>query len=128
MDDSTDPNLAAIHRAGLDPAHADWLRRVAAQVPRRLDRIQPSWRDGGQADAASACAFGLLLARLAGTYPHTREQLSRVAEAHPSYSALLTGSRLSTLEQIASDPARMTSWVGPLIGVSDPQRMSHLFD
>lgn len=128
MNLSSDPNLLAIGRAGLDQAHTAWLRRVAAQVHQRLDRVHPSWSEADQSDAASACVFGLLLARLARTYPHTREQLSRVAEAHPSYTALLSGSRLATLEQIAAEPARVNSWVGPLIGVDDAERMWHLFD
>lgn len=123
-----DPNITAIERAGVSGDVETWLRQVAAQVDPRLDRVAPDWRRSPQAGAAQACAFGLLLGYLARTYPHARNDLSRAAEAHPSYSTLQGGSRLSTLEQISADPQRMAAWLGPLVEVSDPQRMRALLD
>lgn len=123
-----DPNLVAIERAGLSQESADWLAQVAAQVDPRLDRVAPDWRASPQAGAAQACAFGLLLGVLARTYPHARGDLSRAAEAHPSYTTLQVGNRLGTLEQIAADIQRVAAWLGPLVGVSDPQRMRALLD
>lgn len=123
-----DPNLVAIERAGLSPESAEWLGQVAAQVDLRLDRVGPDWRASPQAGAAQACAFGLLLGVLARTYPHARADLSRAAEAHPSYTTLQVGNRLGTLEQISADVQRITAWLGPLVGVSDPQRMRALLD
>ena len=121
-----DPNEVAIDRAGIPSASATWLRQVAAQVDPRLDRVAPLWRESPQAEAARACAFGLLLGRLAALHPHMREDLSRSAESHPSFSTLPSGSRLATLEQIAAEPSRATAWIGPLIDVSDPERMARL--
>lgn len=123
-----DPNTVAIERAGLSDESAAWLREVASQVDPRLDRVAGDWRRSPQAGAARACAFGLLLGYLARTYPHAREDLGRAAEAHPSYSTLQTGSRLATLEQISADPQRMAAWLGPLVDVSDPQRLRALLD
>lgn len=123
-----DPNVVAIERSDLSEASADWLRQVAAQVDPRLDRVAPHWRSSPQAPAARACAFGLLLGHLARTYPHARQDLSRTAEAHPSYSTLSEGGRLATLEEISADPQRMAEWLGALIDVTDPQRMRALLD
>lgn len=123
-----DPNMVAIERAGLREEAAGWLRQVAAQVEPRLDRVSPSWRQSAQAAAARACAFGLLLGYLARLYPHARDDLSRAAEAHPSYSSLPSGSRLQTLGQISADTQRMAAWLGPLVEVSDPRRMQALLD
>lgn len=123
-----DPNIVAIERAGLSEDSAEWLRQVAAQVDPRLDRVAPDWRRSPQAGAAQACAFGLLLGHLAHTYPQASHDLSRAAEAHPSYSTLQTGNRLATLEQISVDPQRMAAWLGPLVEVNDPQRMRALLD
>lgn len=94
----------------------------------RLDRVAPDWRRSAQAEAARACAFGLLLGYLARTYPHARGDLSRAAEAHPSYGTLPAGNRLGTLEQISADPQRMAAWLGPLLEVGDPQRLRTLLD
>lgn len=123
-----DPNVVAVENAGLSGESAAWLREVAAQVDPRLDRINPEWRGSPQAGAARACAFGLLIGHLGRTYPHARPDLQRVAEAHPSYSTLQTGNRLATLEQISADSQRMAAWLGPLVDVSDPQRMQRLLD
>lgn len=123
-----DPNVVAIERAELPEASVDWLRQVAGQVNPRLDRMAPRWRASPQAAAARACAFGLLLGHLARTYPHAREDLSRAAEAHPSYSTLSEGRRLATLEEISADPQRMAAWLGALLDVTDPQRMQALLD
>lgn len=123
-----DPNTVAIERAGLSEESADWLRQVAAQVEPRLDRLAPDWRSSPQAPAARACAFGLLLGHLARTYPHARQDLSRTAEAHPSYSTLSEGRRLETMEDISADPQRMAAWLGALIDVNDPERMRGLLD
>jgi hypothetical protein len=79
-----------------------------------------------QSDAARACAFGILLGHLVRTYPHMGPDLSRVAEVHPSFSTLLEGSRLATLEQIASEPGRATAWLGPLLEVDDRNRIAVL--
>jgi hypothetical protein len=125
---AADPNSVAVDRAGLSHEAADWLRQVAAQVEPRLDRVAPSWRGSPNAGAARACAFGLLLGYLSRTYPHARGDLSRTAEAHPSYTTLQAGNRLATLEQMSADPQRMTAWLGPLVDVSDPQRMRRLLD
>ena len=107
---------------------ASWLQQVAGQVDARLDRVSPHWRTGPQADAARACAFGLLLGYLARMYPHMQAELSRVAEAHPSFSTLQSGSRLQTLQEIAGDPGRATAWLGPLVGVDDAGRVRNLFE
>lgn len=123
-----DANLVAIGQAGLAPEVADWLEQVASQVDPRLTRINQSWAQHPQAEAARACAFGLLVGHLAGRHPHMRGDLSQVAEAHPSFTTLEAGSRLATLEQIAADPARAAAWLGPLIEVEDPQRIATLFD
>lgn len=125
---AADPNAVAIASAGLSDEAAGWLRQVADQVEPRLDRVSPGWRQSAQAGAARACAFGLLLGYLARLYPHARGDLGRAAEAHPSYSTLQAGNRLQTLEQISADPQRMAAWLGPLIDVSDPQRMQALLD
>ena len=123
-----DMNLVAVDRAGISPDSAGWLRQVAEQVGPRLDRINPDWRSSPQAEAASACAFGLLLGHLASSYPHMRADLDRVAESHPSFSTLLAGSRLETLRDIAAEPARVGAWLGPLIDVSDADRVRRLLD
>lgn len=123
-----DPNVVAIEGAGVDERMTAWLHQVAGQVDPRLDRVAPGWRDAEQAQAARACAFGLLLAHLAGTYPHAREAINRVVEAHPSYSTLTSGERLATLERIVADPASMAAWVGPLIGVTDSERVRLLLE
>lgn len=125
---AADPNTVAIERAGLAEQSEDWLHQVAAQVDPRLDRMAPQWRSSPQADAARACAFGLLLGYLARTYPQARDDLGRAAEAHPSYSTLPEGRRLSTLEEMSADPDRMAAWLGPLVQVTDPQRMQALLD
>ncbi|PSO47903.1 MAG: hypothetical protein BRC32_03540, partial [Actinobacteria bacterium QS_8_72_14] len=124
--EETDPNLAAIERAGLAEAAAGWLRQVAAQVDPRLDQVSPAWREREQAPAARACAFGLLLGHLATLYPHMADDLHTVAEAHPSFSTLMAGSRLSTLQQIAGDRPRAAAWLGPLLDVSDEDRLARL--
>jgi uncharacterized RDD family membrane protein YckC len=123
-----DPNLVAISQAGLAPESATWLEQVAGQVDPRLDRLTPGWRSAPQAAAARACAFGLLLGHLARLYPHMATDLARVAEQHPSYSPLPAGSRLETLQGIAGDPGRATAWLGPLIGLADPERLRRLYD
>jgi hypothetical protein len=123
-----DPNIVAIERAGLAPDMAGWLRQVAGQVDARLDRISSSWRSSPQADAARACAFGLLLGQLATLYPHAGDPLHRTAEAHPSFSTLPAGGRLQTLRQIAADPERMGAWLGPLIGMAERDRVRALLD
>lgn len=126
--DDEDTNLVAIEQGGLGPETDSWLRQVAAQVDPRLARINPSWSANPQAEAARACAFGLLLGHLAGRYAHTRDDLSAVAEAHPSFSTLDTGTRLSILEQIANDRQRAAAWLGPLIDTTDADRVAMLFD
>lgn len=123
-----DPNRQAISAAGLRPETGAWLHQVADQVDPRLDRLNPRWREGAEADAARACAFGLLLAHLARLYPHMREELARTIEAHPSYTTFLAGRRMEILEQIAATPERMVAWIGPLIGVSEPAAAAQLFD
>lgn len=124
--EATDVNAEAIGHARVDGAMAEWLREAASQVDRRLDAISPAWREAEQAEAARACAFGLLLAHLARTYPHAREAIRQVVEAHPSYEALPKGYRLQTLERITDDQARMASWMRQLVNVEDPDRMSLL--
>lgn len=124
----TDPNLVAVRRANLPDDLAGWLDEVAAQVDPRLDRVAPDWRGSDQAEAARACVFGLLLGYLGRTYPHVRGELSHVAEAHPSFSTLESGSRLATLEQIVADPGRVAAWLGPLIDVDDPERMRAIIE
>jgi hypothetical protein len=123
-----DPNLEAIRRAGLNRDATGWLEQVAMQVEPRLDRINPAWREQPQHDAARACAFGLLLGHLGAIYPHMEGDIGRVAEAHPSFSTLLEGSRLATLQQIAQDPGRATAWLGPLIDVDDRERVRRLLE
>jgi hypothetical protein len=122
----SDPNVVAIERATLSDENARWLQQVASQVDARLDRITAGWRQSPQADAARACAFGILLGHLARMHPQMAIDLGRVAEVHPSFSTLLAGSRLATLEQIAGDPGRATAWLGPLIDVEDRNRIGAL--
>ena len=123
-----DTNVEAINRAQMHPDVAGWLAQVAGQVDARLDRVNPTWRDQPQREAARVCAFGLLLGFLGTRYPHMGADLSRVAESHPSFSTLMSGSRLATLEQIAQDPARATAWLGPLVDTGDRDRVRLLFD
>lgn len=123
-----DVNALAIEGAGLAPDVADWLRAVNDQVAPRLARVNPDWDQSPQPDAARACAFGLLLGYLADLYPHMRPDLHWVAEAHPSFTTLSAGSRLTTLRQLAAEPGRAVAWIGPLIGLDEAQRMEQLFD
>lgn len=123
-----DPNVVAIDRADVGGRVAQWLREVASQVDPRLDRVEAGWRSSEHADAARACAFGLLIGHLAATHPHTRDDLGRVAGAHPSFTTLPPDTRLETLQEIAADHQRATAWLGALIGVDDPDRIRALFD
>jgi hypothetical protein len=123
-----DVNAIAIDRAELTPDVAAWLREVKAQVLPRLDRVDPSWRTLDQPDAVQACAFGLLLGHLADRYPQMTPDLHRVAERHPSYTTLPAGERLATLRGLAADPARATLWIGPLLGIDDPEQIRRLLD
>lgn len=127
-DEPGDTNLVANRRAGIADDVVEWLDEVAAQVEPRLSRITQDWTAEPQAEAARACAYGLLVGHLARLHPHMRQELGQVAESHPSFSTLQAGSRLDTLEQIAGDPERAAAWLGPLIGAEDPQRVSTLFD
>lgn len=124
----SDTNLVANRRAGLDADVEAWLDEVASQVEPRLSRIEAGWTAQPQAEAARACAYGLLIGHLAHLHPHMRPDLSQVAEAHPSFTTLEEGSRLDTLEQIARDPQRTAAWLGPLIGNEDVDRVQALFD
>lgn len=126
MADRPDPNTIAIDRAQLVPDAAVWLRQIAGQVDARLDRVSATWRTSPQAEAARACAFGILLGHLARLHPHMAGDLGKVAEAHPSFSTLLEGSRLATLVEIAAEPGRATAWLGPLIDVTDRERVTRL--
>jgi len=128
MPQRNDPNAVAISRAGLGYDAATWLQQVSEQVDPRLDRISATWRTSPQAEAARACAFGLLLGHLARLYPHMRPELNATAELHPSFSTLLEGSRLATLEQIVAEPGRMAAWLGPLVDVQEPDRIRALLD
>lgn len=128
MPQRNDPNAVAISRAGLGYDAATWLQQVSEQVDPRLDRISATWRTSPQAEASRACAFGLLLGHLARLYPHMRPELNATAELHPSFSTLLEGSRLATLEQIVAEPGRMAAWLGPLVDVQDPDRIRALLD
>ena len=123
-----DPNSVAIGRAGLGQDAAAWLQQVADQVDARLDRVSTTWRTSPHAEAARACAFGLLLGHLARLYPHMRPELNATAELHPSFSTLMEGARLATLEQIVAEPGRVAAWLGPLIDVQDPERLRTLLD
>lgn len=124
----SDPNVVAVDQAGLAPESVSWLHQVAAQVDPRLDRVNPGWRGSSQAEVARACVFGLLLGRLGALYPHTRADLGRAAEAHPSFSTLPAGNRLSTLERLAADPSQAARWLGPLVDVHDPGRIRALLE
>lgn len=124
----SDPNVVAIEEAEVDARMTEWLHQVAGQVDPRLDRVAPDWRQREQAQAARACAFGLLLAHLARGYPHAREAIDRVVEHHPSYSTFTAGERLPTLERIVADPASMAAWIGPLIDVTDSERVRSLLE
>lgn len=124
----SDTNLVANQRAGLDGDVEAWLDEVAGQVEPRLSRIEATWTGQPQAEAARACAYGLLIGHLAHLHPHMRSDLSLVAESHPSFTTLEVGARLDTLEQIARDPQRTAAWLGPLIGNEDVDRVKMLFD
>lgn len=132
-----DVNALAIEGAGLAPDVADWLREVNNQVGPRLERVKPDWNQSPEPDAARACAFGLLLGYLADLYPHMRHDLHWVAEAHPSFTTLPAGNRLTTLRQLAAEPKRAADWIGSPLGVdwtgsppdvNDPERILQLFD
>ncbi|HUG85918.1 MAG TPA: DUF2510 domain-containing protein [Euzebya sp.] len=123
-----DTNLVANQRAGLDADVEAWLDEVAGQVEPRLSRIEQSWTSQPQAEAARACAYGLLIGHLAHLHPHMRDELASVAESHPSFTTLEAGARLDTLEQIARDRQRTAAWLGPLIGNEDVDRVTMLFD
>lgn len=127
-DEPADTNLVANRRAGVDDDIVAWLDEVASQVEPRLSRITRGWTSHPQAEAARACAYGLLVGHLARLHPHMRADLGAVAEAHPSFTTLEAGSRLETLEQIAGDPQRATAWLGPLIGTEDVDAVTMLFD
>ena len=127
-DEPADTNLVANRRAGVDADVVAWLDEVAGQVEPRLSRITREWTAHPQAEAARACAYGLLVGHLARLHPHMRPELGEVAEAHPSFTTLEAGSRLDTLEQIAGDPQRATAWLGPLIGTEDVDKVTMLFD
>ncbi len=124
----SDTNLVANQRAALEADVKGWVDEVASQVEPRLSRINTDWTMQPQAEAARACAYGLLIGHLAHLHPHMRGELSQVAEAHPSFTTLDAGARLDTLEQIAGDPQRTAAWLGPLIGSEDVQRVQMLFD
>jgi hypothetical protein len=127
-DEPSDTNLVANRRAGLADDVEEWLNEVAAQVEPRLSRIERSWTSQPQAEAARACAYGLLIGHLAHLHPHMRSDLALVAESHPSFTTLEAGSRLETLEQIAGDPQRTAAWLGPLVGNEDVDQVTQLFD
>lgn|GEM_PF-3834924 len=127
-DEPGDTNLVANRRAGIAEDVEAWLDEVAAQVAPRLSRISPDWTAEPQAEAARACAYGLLVGHLARLHPHMKPELGQVAEAHPSFTTLQAGARLDTLEQIAADPERAAAWLGPLIGTEDTDRVKTLFD
>ena len=124
----SDANLVANLRADVDDDIEAWVNEVAEQVEPRLTRINDGWTSEPQAEAARACAYGLLLGHLAHMHPHMRSELSQVAEAHPSFTTLEAGARLQTLEQIAGDAQRSAAWLGPLIGEESPDRVRMLFD
>lgn len=124
----SDANLVANRRADLEPDVEAWVDEVANQVEPRLSRINTEWTTQPQAEAARACAYGLLIGHLAHLHPHMRSELSQVAEAHPSFTTLEAGARLETLEQIARDHQRSAAWLGPLIGTEDAGRVAMLFD
>ena len=124
----SDTNLVANQRADVDDDVKAWLDEVAAQVSPRLSRINREWTSQPQAEAARACAYGLLVGHLAHLHPHMRDDLSEVAEAHPSFTTLEDGARLDTLEQIARDPQRTAAWLGPLIATEDADKVQTLFD
>lgn len=121
-------NARSIAAARLLPETAGWLHAVAAQVDARLDHAAPGWRERGDVTAARACAFGMLLGRLAQEHPQAGADLSRVAEAHPRFATLLAGSRLETLMQIAAEPRRLAAWLGPLVDIEDPEQLARLLD
>ena len=127
-DEPSDTNLVANRRAGIAEDVEAWLDEVAGQVAPRLSRISPEWTAQPQAEAARACAYGLLVGHLARLHPHMKPELGQVAEAHPSFTTLQAGARLETLEQIAADPERAAAWLGPLIGTEDTDRVKTLFD
>ncbi|WP_370326438.1 DUF2510 domain-containing protein [Euzebya sp.] len=124
----SDANLVANRRASLEADVEAWVDEVANQVEPRLSRINAEWTSQPQAEAARACAYGLLIGHLAHLHPHMRGELSQVAEAHPSFTTLEAGARLDTLEQIARDHQRSAAWLGPLIGTEDAERIAMLFD
>lgn len=126
--ETADPNLVAIREAGIPEASADWLGQVAGQVDARLDRVSPQWRSSPQAEAARACAFGLLIGHLTRLYAHMAGDLEAVSEAHPSFTTLPSGNRLETLREIAEDPARAAAWLGPLVGTDEVERVRRLFE
>ena len=121
-----DPNREAIAAAGLDPANAGWLESVADVVEPRLDAVRQDWREASDPVVARACAFGLLLGVLAARHPQARPTLQRVADAHTAYETLPAEERLGTLERIAADRSLTAEWVGPVLGVADPDALAPL--
>ena len=124
---STDPNIQAIHRSGVDEDVAQWLQAVADQVDQRLDLVASHWRQRPQRETVRACAFGLLLGHLATMYPLAEEQINRVTEAHASFVNIPAGSRLQTFKEVAADPGRTASWLGPMLGNETPEAVVRLF-
>lgn len=124
---STDPNIQAINRSGVDDDVAAWLEAVANQVDQRLDLVATNWRQRPQRDTVRSLAFGLLLGHLATMYPLAEEQINLVTEAHASFVNLPTGSRLTTFKEVAGDPGRAASWLGPMLGTEVPEAVVRLF-
>ncbi|WP_336249041.1 DUF2510 domain-containing protein [Stomatohabitans albus] len=124
---STDPNVQAVYRAGIDEDVAQWLQAVADQVDQRLDLVATNWRQRPQPETIRACAYGLLLGHLATMYPLAEQQISLVAESHASFVNIPAGNRLGTFKEVAADPARTASWLGPMLGTGEPEAVVRLF-
>lgn len=121
-----DPNLAAVERAGIDGAHAQWLVTVARAVPSRLDAVVPRWRRHGDPVVSLAAVFGLAVGALARQYPQTREILHSVAEAHPCWETLPAGRRLEVLATLAADPLLVLDWLEDTLPGLDRERAAQL--
>lgn len=124
---STDPNVQAVYRAGVEADVAQWLEAVADQVDQRLDLVASHWRQRPQHETVRACAYGLLLGHLATMYPLAEEQLSMVVESHSSFVNIPSGKRLATFKEVAADPGRTASWLGPMLGTEAPEAVVRLF-
>ncbi|HET6545541.1 MAG TPA: peptidoglycan editing factor PgeF [Rhodanobacteraceae bacterium] len=117
-----DPGSVAANRAALQrvlglPAAPHWLRQVHGTAVARFAAADEPAREP-QADAAIACAAGVVLAVLtADCLPIliSADDGSEIAVAHAGWRGLASGVIEATLDGLATPPARLLVWLGPAI-------------